>query len=117
MKRIATLKRNDELPVLVSKGTVKFGAVFVERDYGDCLLVCVFLHSKHASSFPVVGDGPPTIYFTRNEETLDCDDSTDASTTITFVGFDGWSVFGSQGPSRYLMNITLIAPYDKNECE
>jgi hypothetical protein len=115
VERSVRHQRGDELPMLVTvQGAVRVNAATVVRDYGDCVLVHVDLHSKRAVLDCVGGsdDGGPCIYLVADEHTLHLNNSQprDAATVVEFHELRGWRVFCADGPGRYTVAVTLLAP-------
>jgi hypothetical protein len=99
---------------VTAQGAVRVNAATVVRDYGDCVLAHVDLHSKRAV-LDCVGSSDeegPCIYLTADEHTLHLDDSKplDAATVVEFHELIGWRVFCADGPGRYTVAVTLLAP-------
>ena len=109
------LQRGDEVPMRVNhQGAVRVNSATVVRDYGDCLLVYVDLHSKRAV-LESSGSGNhigPSIYLSADEYTLHLDENQpkEAFTCIEFHELTGWRVFCVSGPGRYTIALTLLAP-------
>jgi hypothetical protein len=110
-----TKNRGDivEMRVLV-QGAIRVNCACVERDYGDCLLLYVDLHSKYAK-VDCVGssdESGPVVYISADENTIHLDDSKprNLATEIEFHELKGWRVFGTDGPGRYTLAVTLVAP-------
>lgn len=110
-------QRCDNLPIrIISQGAVRVSHAYVERDYGDALLIYVDLNSKYAEvAFTGYGeDCGPQLSLIANEHTLHLDESKplDDPTTIEFCEQKGWRIFSVDGPNRYTMNVTLVSPED-----
>lgn len=108
-------QRGEDVPMLVTaQGAVRVNAATVERDYGDCLLVCVDLHSKRAVlDCTLSGDDEgPSVYLSADEHTMHLDATAPciAATVLEFYTYKGWRVFCAGGPSRYTLALTLLAP-------
>lgn len=108
-------QRGDAVPMLVTtQGAVRVNGATVERDYGDCLLVNVDLHSKYAELFAVLtgDDEGPSVFLSAGERTLHLDETQPRGqdTTIEFYEHKGWRVFASSGPGRYTLALVLVAP-------
>ena len=115
LEREVRHQRGDELPMRVTvQGAVRVNSATVERDYGDCLLVHVDLHSKRAVLECTGGSDEegPCIYLGADENTLHLDDSQprEASTVVEFHELRGWRVFCADGPGRYTVSLALLAP-------
>lgn len=102
------------MPMRVTlQGAVEVNFAVVKRDYGDCLLAYVDLHSKHAI-LDCVGssdvDGP-ILYLVADENTQNIDEKKprDSVTVIEFHEHKRWRVFCAN-ISRYTISITLVAP-------
>lgn len=107
--------RGDMVPMVVTtQGAVRVNCATVERDYGDCLLLNVDLHSKYAEmSATMSGDGQgPSVFLSADERTLHLDETQPRGqdTTIEFPEHKGWRVFASSGPGRYTLTLVLVAP-------
>lgn len=100
--------------LVTTQGAVRVNSATVERDYGDCLLVHVDLHSKYAElSAILTGDEEgPSVFLSAGAETLHLDDTQPRGqdTTIEFHNHEGWRVFASSGPWRYTLALVLVAP-------
>jgi len=111
-------KHGATLPMrITTQGAVMVGGASVWRDYGDCLLVYVDLHSKRAKLSCTIGgddDSGPGVCLEADDNTLDLDESkpVDSETMIEFPELKGWSVFAADGPARYTLALTLLAPED-----
>lgn len=108
-------QRGDAVPMLVTtQGAVRVNRATVERDYGDCLLVHVDLHSKYAEMTDTTsGDNEgPSVFFCATADTLHLDETQPRGqdTTIEFHEHKGWRVFASSGPGRYTLALVLVAP-------
>ena len=108
-------QRGDAVPMLVTtQGAVRVNGATVERDYGDCLLVNVDLHSKYAELFAILtgDDEGPSVFLSAGERTLHLDETQPRGqdTTIEFHEHKGWRVFASSGPGRYTLALVLVAP-------
>jgi hypothetical protein len=108
------LQRGDEMPMRITEqGAVRVNSATVVRDYGDCLLVYVDLHSKRAV-LESTGSGDhigPCVYLSADEHTLHLDENhpMDALTCIEFYELTGWRVFCVSDPGRYTIALTLLA--------
>lgn len=108
-------QRGDEILIeVVAQGAVRVNMAFVDRDYGDCVLVYVDLNSKRAvlDCFVESHERGPRVYLSADENTLHLDETQprDAATCIEFREFPRWRVFCVSGPSRYTMALALVAP-------
>jgi hypothetical protein len=109
-------QRGDAVPMLVTtQGAVRVNCATVERDYGDCLLVHVDLHSKRAEKSAILMSGDddgPSVFLSAGPETLHLDETKPRGrdTIIQFPEHKGWSVFASSGPGRYTLALVLLAP-------
>jgi hypothetical protein len=108
-------QRGDALPLrLTAQGAVRVNAAMVVRDYGDCVLAHVDLDSKRAVlDCTSSGDGEgPRLYLSADEHTLNVDENQprDAATVVEFCELRGWHVFCAEGPGRYTLTVTLLAP-------
>jgi hypothetical protein len=59
------------------------------------------------------GDGEgPRLYLSADEHTLNVDENQprDAATVVEFCELRGWHVFCAEGPGRYTLTVTLLAP-------
>lgn len=113
------LNRGVIFPINIAPGIIRVNNAVVERDYGDCILLCVDLRSKYAelqciSSF---NSGFPCVFLSANRDTLYIDDNKDQATVIEFTGLTGWTIWSVSGPYRYSVYVTLIAPDElDNSC-
>jgi hypothetical protein len=108
-------QRGDVVPMRVTtQGAVRVNVATVERDYGDCLLVHVDLHSKYAEMTSAMSgdDEGPSVFLSAAEDTLHLDETQPRGqdTTIEFHEHIGWRVFASSGPGRYTLALVLLAP-------
>ena len=114
LERGVRRQRGDAVPMLVTQGAVRVNGARVERDYGDCLLVYVDLHSKYAELFTILtsDEEGPSVFLSAGEETLHLDETQlrGQDTTIEFYEHKGWRVFASSGPVRYTLSLVLVAP-------
>ncbi len=99
---------------IVEQGAVRVNAAAIERDCGSVVLVYVDLHSKYAEFGCVMHsdkDGP-RIVLEASELTRHLDDTRprESHTMIEFAEYPGWQVFATEGPARYTMGVTLVAP-------
>jgi len=108
-------QRGDDFPMRVTEqGAVRVNVSYVERDYGDCLLIYVDLHSKRANLL-CIGSGDdcgPSMYLVADENSLHLDETKarDEPTCIEFHHHKGWSVFCANGTARYTFALTLLSP-------
>ena len=104
--------KGDLVPIVITQGAIRVSEAIVERDYGDCLLVIVNLHSKyaifHTESYGK--DHGPIIYLGASINSLNLDENFDIDhmTSIEFNDLKGWRVFSISEPCRYSLMITLI---------
>jgi hypothetical protein len=114
VQRRVRRQRGEDMPMSISRGAVLVNNAFVERDFGDCVLVSVDLHSKYAelAGTSSGSSGGPCVYLHATEHSLHLDAAAqkDAATTIEFHDLVGWRVFSSYGPARYTLDLTLVAP-------
>jgi hypothetical protein len=115
VQRTVRRQRGDAMPMRITvDGAVRVNGALVERDYGDCVLVEVDLHSKYCEMGGTTsgGNGGPSVWLMASQHSLHLDDSKprDAMTEIEFYEHVGWSVFSAYGPARYTMMLTLISP-------
>lgn len=108
-------QRGDAVPMLVTtQGAVRVSCATVERDYGDCLLLHVDLHSKYAEMTATMsGDEEgPSVFLSATADTLHLDETQPhgQDTTIEFHEHKGWRVFAACGPGRYTLALVLVAP-------
>lgn len=104
-----------EMPMLVTtQGAVQVRDATVMRDYGDCLLVHVELHSKYAemTSHTSSDEEGPSVFLSATEDTLYLDKKQPRGqdTTIEFHKHKGWRVFASSGPNNYTLALVLVSP-------
>lgn len=108
-------QRGDEMPMRVTtQGAIRVNSATVERDFGSCVLLCVDLHSKRATLCCTGGgdDESPSVCLAADDSTLNVDETQprDSVTCIEFPTLAGWRIFAADGPSRYTLALTLLAP-------
>lgn len=107
-------QRGDLVQMKVTPGAVRVNCAIVERDYGDCMLVNVDLHSKYAEMSAVwrSDDDCPIVVLSATASTRHLDDAHPRTqdTEIEFCEHKGWRVFAYSGPGRYTLSLTLVAP-------
>lgn len=107
-------KRGDPVPVRVEPGAVRVYGAFVERDYGDCLLVRVDLYSHHAilEEMPTGDEEGPSIALSADMHTLRLDETQPrgVDTVIEFHEHKGWRVFASSWSDCETLSLVLVSP-------
>ena len=111
---VAGRKRGDTVPVRVDPGAVRVYGAFVERDYGDCLLVRVDLYSHHAilEEMPTGDEEGPSIALSADMHTLRLDETQPrgVDTVIEFYEHKGWRVFASSWSDCETLALVLVSP-------